>query len=179
MTREGIFLPRRSFLKAGAAFAGAGLLGGLSRQALAQQPLVGFVHTQAAGDSGPVDSMLGKLKKLAGERGVDTRAVYAQDPATYEAVFRTLGDAKAAIIVSTFNDVTEPFKKLAPEYPDTKWIHLFADKYDPALPNLVSVSYDYYLGCYLSGVFGAGMSKSGKLGFIGGISLPQLNADFN
>ncbi len=41
------------------------------------------------------------------------------------------------------------------------------------------MSYDYYHGCYLSGLFGALVSKSGKLGYIGGISLPPLNADVN
>jgi basic membrane protein A and related proteins len=181
-TKRGLYLPqlsRRNFLKVSAAGTAASLFAGLPFEALAQQGLVAFVHTQAAGDSGPVDSMLGKLEQLAKDKGVQTRAVYAQDPATYETVFRTLGDAGAAVIVSTFNDVTDPFKQLAPQYPDTKWVHLFADKYDPPIPNLVSVSYDYYLGCYLSGVFGASMSASGKLGFIGGISLPQLNADFN
>jgi basic membrane protein A and related proteins len=180
LTEGGFYLPhlsRRRFLKAGAA---AGLLFGLPYQALAQQQgLVAFVHTQAAGDSGPVDSMLAKLAQLASDNGVPTRTVYAQDPATYETVFRTLGDAGAAVIVSTFNDVADPFRQLAPQYPDTRWVHLFADTYEPAISNLVSVSYDYYLGCYLSGVFGASMSSSGKLGFIGGISLPQINADFN
>ena len=47
------------------------------------------------------------------------------------------------------------------------------------MPNVVTVSYDYYLGCYLSGLFAAKVSKSGKIGYIGGVSLPPLNADFN
>ena len=48
-----------------------------------------------------------------------------------------------------------------------------------SLPNVATVSYDYYLGCYLSGMFGALISKTGKLGYIGGLSLPPLNADAN
>lgn len=173
-------LDRRRFLKAAGGLAAlTAAAGALPLKAFAAGGLVALVHTQAAGDNGPVDSMIGKLKKLSEEQGFEYRAVYAQDPATYETIFRTLGDAGAAIIVSTFNEVAEPFKALAPTYPNTKWIQLFADPIEPAIPNVVTVGYDYYLGCYLSGIFAARISKSGKIGFIGGISIPPLNADFN
>lgn len=173
-------LSRRRLLKITAGTAAAGLATGLfPLSASAAGGIVALVHTQAAGDNGPVDSMIEKLGKLAKEKGFETRVVYAADPATYETIFRTLGDAGASIIVSTFNEVAEPFKALAPEYPNTKWIQLFADPIEPALPNVTTVSYDYYLGCYLSGLFGALISASGKLGYIGGISLPPLNADAN
>jgi len=169
---------RRTFLMGSAALTvvGSGLL---PRKVLANDGLVALVHTQAAGDAGPVDSMIGKLKQLAGEEGFQYRTIYALDPATFETVFRTLGEAGASIIVSTFNEVAEPFKALAPEFPDTKWIQLFGDPFDPPIPNVVTVSYDYYLGCYLSGIFGAHVSASQKIGFIGGISIPPINADFN
>ncbi|WP_168879482.1 BMP family ABC transporter substrate-binding protein [Rhizobium sp. P28RR-XV] len=171
---------RRSFLQMGVGAAALGLADGLIPDlARAAGGLVALVHTQAAGDNGPVDSMIEKLKQLAGEKGFQYRAVYAQDPATYETVFRTLADAGAAIIVSTFNEVAEPFKALAPSYPNTKWIQLFADPFTPTIANVVTVSYDYYLGCYLSGMFAAKVSKTGKIGYIGGISIPPLNADFN
>jgi basic membrane protein A len=171
---------RRFILKTAAGLAAFGMAGGLMLPtARAQAGLVALVHTQAAGDAGPVDSMIAKLKQLSEEQGFQYRAIYAQDPATYETIFRTLGDAGAAVIVSTFNEVAEPFKAVAPDYPDTKWIQLFADPFEPAIPNVVSVSYDYYLGCYLSGIFAAHLSKTGKIGFIGGISIPPINADFN
>jgi basic membrane protein A len=173
-------IDRRTFLQVSAGTAALGLAANLiPNLAHAAGGLVALVHTQAAGDNGPVDSMIGKLKQLAGEKGFEYRAVYAQDPATYETVFRTLGDAGATIIVSTFNEVAEPFKALAPSYPNTKWIQLFGDPIEPTIPNVVTVSYDYYLGCYLSGMFAAKVSKTGKIGYIGGVSLPPLNADFN
>lgn len=173
-------ISRRTILKSSAGLAALGLAGPhLALPAMAAGGLVALVHTQAAGDNGPVDSMIGKLKQLADEQGFETRTVYAQDPATYETIFRTLGDAGASVIVSTFNEVAEPFKALAPSYPDTKWIQLFGDPMEPTIPNVVTVSYDYYLGCYLSGIFAAHVSKTGKIGYIGGISIPPLNADFN
>jgi basic membrane protein A len=173
-------LSRRGFLKSSAGAAAVGLAASLTPFAAeAETGLVALVHTQAAGDNGPVDSMIAKLQQLSKEKGFATRVVYASDPATYETIFRTLGDAGAAVVVSTFNEVAEPIKALAPTYPKTKWIQLFGDPLKPTLPNVTTVSYDYYLGCYLSGLFGALISKTGKLGYIGGISLPPLNADVN
>ncbi|PJE31111.1 BMP family ABC transporter substrate-binding protein [Pseudooceanicola antarcticus] len=141
--------------------------------------MLALVHTQAAGDNGPVDSMIARLQDLAEETGMTARAIYAQDPATYETIFRTLGDAGASVIVTTFAEVGAPVKALAPQYPGTKWIQLYADPIEPALPNVATISYDYHLGCYLSGVFGALMSETGKIGYVGGASLPTLNADLN
>jgi basic membrane protein A and related proteins len=171
---------RRSFLKSTAGLAAIGVTGALGASvARAQGGLIALVHTQAAGDAGPVDSMIAKLKQLSEEKGIEHRAIYAQDPATYETTFRTLGEAGAAIVISTFNEVAEPIKAVAPAFPDTKWIQLFGDPFNPPIPNVVTVSYDYYLGCYLSGIFAGRVSKTGKIGFIGGISIPPLNADFN
>src|SRR5258708_22330324 len=155
-------LSRRGFVKGGAGAAAMGLTMGLAPcDAQAAAGLVALVHTQAAGDNGPVDSMIVKLQQLSKEKGFATRIVYASDPATYETIFRTLGDAGAAVVVSTFNEVGEPIKALAPTYPKTKWIQLFGDPIKPPLPNVATVSYDYYLGCYLSGLFAALISNTG------------------
>lgn len=114
---------RRGFLKGSAGAAAIGLATGLAPfEAQAAGGLVALVHTQAAGDNGPVDSMIAKLQQLSKEKGFTARVVYASDPATYETIFRTLGDAGATVIVSTFNEVAEPIKALAPSYPKTKWI---------------------------------------------------------
>ena len=143
-------LRRRTLLKATAGVAALGLVDTLlARPANAAGGLVALVHTQAAGDNGPVDSMIAKLKQLAAEKDVQYRAIYAQDPATYETIFRTLGDAGAAVVVTTFNEVSGPLKAVAPDYPDTHFIQLFGDAVEPPIANLVTVSYDYYLGCYL------------------------------
>ena len=173
---------RRRFLGAaagGSALAAAGGLLLLPPAARAETGLVALVHTQAAGDSGPIDSMIGRLARLSEERGFESRTIYAQDAATYETILRTLGDSGATYVAATFPVIAEAFKAVAPSYPNTRWIHLFGDPADPPIPNLVTVSYDYYLGCYLSGIFAAHVSHTARIGYIGGISIPPLNADFN
>ncbi|MGJ7545880.1 BMP family ABC transporter substrate-binding protein [Variovorax sp. LT1R16] len=172
--------PRRQILKAAAGLGGVAMASALYPLiAHAKGGLIALVHTQAAGDASAVDAMIARLKLLGKETGMQTRAIYAKDPSTYETIFRTLGDAGAAVIVSTFNEVTEPFKALAPKYPKTQWLQLFGDEMKPAIANVTTVSYDYYLGTYLAGIFAGRMTTSGKIGFIGGMSIPPLNADFN
>jgi basic membrane protein A len=175
-------LSRRRFLHgtAGmATLAAAGTLASPPRLARAAGGLVALVHTQAAGDNGPIDSMIAALKTLSGEKSFPIRTVYVQDATTYEEVFKGLADAGTSVIAATFNEVAEPMKALAPSYPDTKWIQIFGAPLNPPVPNIVTVSYDYYLGCYLSGLFAAKVCKTGKIGYIGGVSLPPLNADLN
>lgn len=172
---------RRRFLQlsaGAAAVAGTGSLA-LPQAARAEGGLVALVHTQAAGDNGPIDSMIASLKKLSEEKGFPIRTIYAQDSATFPTIFESLAEAGAEVIAGTFNEVAEPIKDLAPKYPDTKFIQIFGDPFEPVMPNVVTVSYDYYLGCYLSGLFAAKISATGKIGYIGGVSLPPLNADLN
>lgn len=172
-------ISRRGLIGASVGLAAATNLVGSARGAAAAGRLIALVHTQAAGDNGPVDSMIAYLKRLAAEKRLTPRTIYASDPATYESIFKSLGRAGAAVVITTFNEVAQPLKAVAPAYPKTRFIQIYADPFDPPIPNVVTVSYDYYLGCYLSGLFGARISKTGKLGYVGGASLPGLNADLN
>lgn len=177
-------LSRRDVLQGGAQIA---VLAGLG-SAVAAVPrfahaadsgLVALVHTQAAGDNGPIDDMIANLKKLSGEKGFKIRTIYASDPATFESTLRTLGEAGAAVVVTTFLQMAEPIKAVAPSFPKTKFIQLYADPMKPDMPNVKTVEYLGYYGMYLSGVFAGKISKSGQIGYIGGASLPGLNADLN
>lgn len=170
---------RRDLTRAAAGIAALAGLAGLPCGAAAASKLIVLVHTQAAGDNGPIDSMIAHLRRLARAKHMTARTIYASDPASYESIFRSLGAAGATVVVTTFNAVAQPLKAVAPNYPRTRWIQIFGDPMKPAIPNIVTVSYDTYIGCYLSGLFGAHMSKTGKLGYIGGVSQPPLNADLN
>ncbi|WKL24618.1 twin-arginine translocation signal domain-containing protein (plasmid) [Sinorhizobium meliloti] len=62
---------RRTFLQASAGAAALGLAASIVPEfARASGGLVALVHTQAAGDNGPVDQMIAKLKQLSEEKGV-------------------------------------------------------------------------------------------------------------
>jgi basic membrane protein A len=145
----------------------------------ADRPLVALMHTQAAGDNGVVDGMIASLKRIGTERSLTVRTIYASDPANYQPILELLGEAGAAIVLVTFNEMTQPIKAVAPSFPATKFIQLYGDPFVPTIPNVRTVSYDSYLADYLSGMCGAAMSHSGHLAYIGGADLPELNASYN
>jgi basic membrane protein A len=163
-----------------AQLAGATALATLGpRAAVAETPLVALVHTQAAGDNGVVDGMIANLKRIGRERSLTVRAVYAADPANYQPILELLGEAHAAVVLTTFDEMTEPIKAVAPMFPDTRFVQLYGDPLVQELRNVRTVSYDSYLASYLSGLCGASLSRTGHLGYIGGADLPELNANLN
>jgi basic membrane protein A len=138
-------LTRRGALALGAGAAALPILGGLglgglglgglvlSEPAFAAGKLVALVHTQAAGDNGPIDDMIAHLKALGKADHFPIRAIYASDPSTYQSILSTLAGAGAGIIVTTFDEMADPIKAVAPGYPHTKFIQLYADPFTPPI----------------------------------------------
>ena len=76
------------------------------------------------------------------------------------------------IVVIGFSHA-EALKKVAPEFPDTKFaiIDMVVD-----LPNVRSVVFKEHEGSYLVGLLAAKAAKSGKVGFVGGMDIPLIRA---
>jgi len=174
-------LRRRTLLRRAGQLGVAGALGmgsaGTARAA--NIGLVALVHTQAAGDNGPIDDMIANLRKLADERKFEARTIYASDPATFESILRNLGEAGAEVVITTFFPIVQAVAAMAPQFPKTRFIEIYANPLPAPLPNVRTIQYDGYYGMYLSGLFAAKVSRSGSLGYIGGTGLPGLNADLN
>jgi basic membrane protein A len=141
--------------------------------------MIALVHTQAAGDGGVIDGMIGSLKRIGRERGTITRAIYAADPANYQPILELLGEAGAAVVLATFDEMSQPLGAVAPSFPSTRFVQLYADPFVPAISNVRTVEYETHLACYLAGVCGAKVSRTGKIGYIGGAAIPSMNADVN
>jgi len=65
----------------------------------------------------------------------------------------------------------EPLKKVAAEYPDIKFVIIDAVV---DLPNVRSVVFKEQEGSYLVGMLAAMASKTGKIGFVGGMDIPLI-----
>jgi basic membrane protein A len=141
--------------------------------------LIALVHTQAAGDNGVVDGMIDSLHRIARERKLTARAIYAADPANFEPMLQLLGEAGAVVVFTTFDEMTEPLKAVAPDFPKTRFVQIYGDPIVPPIANLRTVSYETWVASYLAGVCGAQLSRADRLGYIGGVSIPTLNAGVN
>ncbi len=138
---------------------------------------VALVANQRAGDLGPIDSLVQGLEMVEADFGADITFIEATDPSTFEATLRNLANQGTDIIAVTFPPMQEVVTLLAPEYPDTRWIHIFG--FEDGIDNLVSIGFDYYKGTYLAGLLAGELNTTGKVGFVGGVSIPSLNADYN
>lgn len=141
---------------------------------------VTFVSTQKAGDKSVVDDMVNNgLNASKDKLGATTKYVEALDPATFESTLRNVAQSGANVVATTFLEMGEPLQTIAKEFPDVRFIQIYAVPVNPALPNLRTVSYRYDEATYLSGLVAGTATKSKTLGYEGGLFIPGINTDFN
>lgn len=80
-------------------------------------------------------------------------------------------DAGYDIIITGTWQMTEIVARVAPDYPDQKFIlyDMSMDYSQPGYENAYSIEYKQCDGSFLAGVLAASMSKSGRIGFVGGM----------
>jgi basic membrane protein A len=107
------------------------------------------------------------------ETGVNFRDLEIQNEAQREQVLRKFAkDGFSPIIMPGFAWATA-LGKVADEYPNTKFgiIDAVVDK-----PNVQSMVFKAEEGSFLVGVIASETSKTGKLGFVGGMDIPLISA---
>ena len=113
-------------------------------------------------------------KKWAEETGGTFKELEMQTEAQREQALRQLAESGANPIVTTGFGMSDPISVVAPEYPDTKFVTI--DGYvDPATnPNVLSIGFAEHEGSYLVGMLAGLASKTGTVGFIGGMDIPLI-----
>jgi len=111
--------------------------------------------------------------KFSKETGIPFRDLEIQNDAQREQVIRKFAkDGFSPIIMPGFAWETA-LKKVAAEYPKTNF-GIIDDVVD--LPNVQSMIFRADEGSYLVGVIAAETSKTGKVGFVGGMDIPLISA---
>jgi basic membrane protein A len=111
-----------------------------------------------------------KFKK---DTGIEFRDLEIQNDAQREQVLRKFAkDGFSPIMTVGFAWATA-LDKVAGEYPQTKFgiIDMVVDK-----PNVQSIVFKAEEGSFLVGVIAATTSKTGKVGFVGGMDIPLISA---
>jgi len=133
------------------------------------------------GDGGFNDAAYDGLEKAVRELGV--KAVYVEPGRSLE-LEHALTDAAASdagMIIGVGFSFSEKLKKLAVQYPDKKFVGVdYGEKFDEKgriaqLPaNLSGITFREEEGSYLVGALAALTSKTGTIGFIGGMDSPII-----
>ncbi|MCX7646249.1 MAG: BMP family ABC transporter substrate-binding protein [Rhodobacteraceae bacterium] len=105
------------------------------------------------------------------ETGGTYRELEMQSEAQREQALRRLAEAGSNPIVMTGFAFGDVLNKVAPDYPDTKFaiIDMVVDQ-----PNVKSVVFNEHEGSYLVGMMAAMASKTGTVGFVGGMDIPLI-----
>lgn len=110
-------------------------------------------------------------ERWAKESGGTYKELEMQDEAQREQSLRRLAEAGANPVVMTGFAFGDVLNKVAPDFPNTKFaiVDMVVDQ-----PNVKSVVFNEHEGSYLVGMMAALASKSGTVGFIGGMDIPLI-----
>ncbi|QHI97116.1 BMP family ABC transporter substrate-binding protein [Xylophilus rhododendri] len=123
-------------------------------------------------------SRLHKALKAAEARGeIEYKSTENVTNADYERVLREYANGGAQLIVGEAFAVETASRKVAKDFPKTAFLMGSSGK--PQQPNF-SV-FDNYIQepAYLTGMIAAGMSKTHKIGMVGGFPIPEVNRLMN
>jgi basic membrane protein A len=110
-------------------------------------------------------------EKWAKETGGTYKELEMQNEAQREQALRRLAEAGANPVVMTGFAFGDVLNTVAPDFPDTKFaiIDMVVDQ-----PNVKSVVFTEQEGSFLVGMMAAMASKTGTVGFIGGMDIPLI-----
>ena len=105
------------------------------------------------------------------ETGGSYKELEMQSEAQREQALRRLAETGANPIVMTGFAFGDVLNEVAPDYPDTRFAIIDAVVEQP---NVRSVIFSEHQGSYLVGMMAAMASKSGTVGFVGGMDIPLI-----
>ena len=110
-------------------------------------------------------------EKFKSESGVAYREFEVTNPSQREQAMRNMARRGATVIIAMGFAQAAAVETVAKEFPDTKFtlIDMVVD-----LPNVQSVIFKEHEGSFLVGMAAALASKTGKVGFIGGMDIPLI-----
>ncbi|MFZ1663526.1 MAG: BMP family ABC transporter substrate-binding protein [Paracoccaceae bacterium] len=111
-------------------------------------------------------------KRWADETGGTFKELEMQSEAQREQALRRLAEAGANPIVMTGFGFADALNTVSPDFPDTKFaiIDMVVEQ-----PNVKSVVFTEEQGSYLVGMMAAMASKTGTVGFVGGMDIPLIH----
>ncbi len=150
--------------------------GGAGASSPASKLKVGLAYDVGGrGDQSFNDSAARGLDKAKTELGLETKELEANNGETdaqKEERLRLLANGGYSPVLAVGFAYAGPLKKVAAEFPDTKFA--IVDDDSIKAPNVTPLVFAENQGSFLVGVIAAQASKSGNIGYIGGVNTPLL-----
>ncbi len=124
------------------------------------------------------DACLHKALQKAADAG-EIEYVYSEKVSNtdYIRVLREYSEKGVDLVVGEAFGISRDVRKVAKDYPDTAY--LMGDTFGPAEPNLSVFDNYIHEPCYLMGMLAGKMTKSNKIGMVGGYPIGEVNRLFN
>jgi basic membrane protein A len=110
-------------------------------------------------------------EKFKKDTGIEYRDFEVQNESQREQALRNFARKGFDPIIAVGFSQAQALEKVAAEFPDTEFaiIDMVVDK-----PNVASIVFKEHEGSYLVGILAAMASKTGKVGFVGGMDIPLI-----
>ena len=146
----------------------------------AAEPLkIGFAYVGPVGDGGySFAHNEGRLalEKEYGDKIKTTFVESVPEGADAERVLRDLASQGNKVIFGTTFGYMDVIQKLAPDFPDVKWMH--ATGYKTAA-NVGTYDFRTYEAAYLAGIVAGAMTKTNTLGVVCSVPIPEVLRNIN
>lgn len=151
---------------------GAGNSTGSSSTESGKSIKVGIVFDSGGrGDKSFNDSAWAGIERAQAEKGIEAIPVESKSEKDYETNLASVADKGADIVFAIGINMRTALEKVAPNYPDTKFAIVDGDL---DAPNVRCLLFKEEEGSFLVGYLAGLMSKTGKVGFVGGMDIPLI-----
>ncbi len=151
-----------------------------SAPAAKAEPLkIAFAYVGPVGDGGWTfahDNGRKAIEKEFGDKVVTSFVEKVPESADAERVIRDMASQGNKLIFGTTFGYMDPMLKLAPDFKDVKFEHATGFKTSENMRTYDSRTYE---GAYMAGVIAGKMSKSGTLGVVASIPIPEVVRNIN
>lgn len=107
------------------------------------------------------------------ELGVQIQAAQSMEgPSVYTRNLRSFAQQKYDLVFAVGYPFIDAVNQVVPEFKDVKFVLIDADA--PKANNAISLKFKEEDGSFLCGALAAGMSKTGRIGFVGGMHGPLI-----
>jgi basic membrane protein A len=115
------------------------------------------------------------LEQIRDSLGATISHIQTKTPAEFEDNFRQYGSQEFNLVVGHGYEYQDAAKRVAPQFPKT--VYLITSATAPT-PNVAGISFGFADASYLAGMLAASMTKTNKLGAIGGSEFPPVVESF-
>ncbi len=126
---------------------------------------VAMVTPQKLGDNGAIDACYAGMVDAAEDFGYDYKLL-EPEAGEYEDALRSMADDGYDLIFCIFSAVQDAATRVAPDYPDVKFVQILGDIDD--MDNVRTLNFKDQEGAYLCGIVAANVSQTKKVAVIAG-----------